>query len=330
MRNRTSAGTEPSSDSGRLFNPVDRCWVCGGQTLHRYHRCRMDFSEYARQDPGLHGYTGEQVWLVRCPACGFGQPEALPTLADFFDRMYDQRWSPGWVEEEFAATYKDLIFRGILDELARRVRPARRRLLDLGAHAGRFMHLAQGRGWQVEGIELNPRTAAYAAGRTGAVVHQINAQTMAASGRRFDAVTLTDVLEHIPEPVALLSAIARLLNPGGWVAVKVPSGSSQWQKERVRSLLTPSHRMSLADNLVHVNHFSPRSLALALERAGFCNVVIRAGAPELVPPSTSRLRSAASNFVRLAVFAAAKLPGARHTPLALNLQAYAQVPDAPQ
>ena len=39
--------------------------------------------------------------------------------------------------------------------------------LLLGAHAGRFMHLAQHAGWDVEGIELNPRTAECAARRTG-------------------------------------------------------------------------------------------------------------------------------------------------------------------
>ncbi len=131
------------------------------------------------------------------------------------------------------------------------------------------MHLAQGRDWQVEGIELNPKTAAFAARRTGAVVHRVNAQALTVGGRRFDAVTLTDVLEHIPEPVALLASIARLVKPGGWVAVKVPCGPGQWRKEQVRSLLTPSYRASLGDNLVHVNHFSRRSLALGL---GACRV----------------------------------------------------------
>jgi SAM-dependent methyltransferase len=310
-----------------LFDPVDRCWVCGGGALKRFHRCRMDFDAYAEQDPALHRYTGEHVWIVRCADCGFGQPAALPTLAKFFDRMYDQRWSPTWVEEEFTATYKDMIFDGILTELARRVRPAHRRLLDLGAHAGRFMHLAQARGWDVEGIELNPRTAAFAAARTGAPVHQTNAQTLAGGGRRFDAVTMTDVLEHIPDPVALLSVVASLIHPGGWVAVKVPSGASQWRKERVRSMLTPSRRVSIADNLVHVNHFSPRALALALQRAGFCHVTVCPGAPELLPAGASRWRSRLSNVVRLAVFAAARLPGAIRTPLALNLQAYAQIPE---
>jgi 2-polyprenyl-3-methyl-5-hydroxy-6-metoxy-1,4-benzoquinol methylase len=307
--------------SGR-FEPVANCWVCEGGALSRYYRCRMDFNEYAEQDPELHHYTGEHVWLVRCASCGFGQPEAVPTLPKFFDRMYDQRWSPAWIEQEFGATYKDLIFHGILDELSARVPPARHRLLDVGAHAGRFLHLAQARGWTVEGIELNPRTAAYAEARTGAPVHRVSAQTLAHDGHRYDAVVLTDVLEHIPEPTRLLAALARLLEPGGIVAVKVPNGSAQLIKERWLARLT-THRLSLAENLVHVNQFTPGSLTLALERAGFERTTVRAAAPEL--PPVAGAGGLVGRVLRLGLFAAASLPGALHTPLGLHLQAYATV-----
>jgi 2-polyprenyl-3-methyl-5-hydroxy-6-metoxy-1,4-benzoquinol methylase len=309
-----------------MFQPVAACWVCGGTTLTRFHECRFDFELYAAQDPGLHAYDRCSVWLVRCHTCGFGQPEALPTLPHFFDRMYDQRWSEDWVEREFEADYKDLIFHTILGELDRRGAGSSHRLLDIGAHAGRFMYLAGQAGWNVEGIELNPRTAACAARRTGRPVHQVNAQTLVAGSDRYAAITLIDVLEHIPRPTALLATVARLLEPGGVIAVKVPNGRAQWWKERAISSLMRSHPISIADNLVHVNHFSPRSLSVALERAGFTQVDVRTGAPELLPADTRPLRRTLSNAVRLGMYAAASLPGAVHTPLAFNLQAYARVP----
>jgi 2-polyprenyl-3-methyl-5-hydroxy-6-metoxy-1,4-benzoquinol methylase len=154
--------------------------------------------------------------------------------------MYDQRWSEDWIEREFESEYKDFIFRTILGELDRRVIERPRRLLDIGAHAGRFMHVAQRDGWAVEGIELNPRTAACAERRTGAPIHQVNAHALTAGGRRFHAITLTDVLEHIPEPVALLTTVAKLVEPGGSIAVKVPCGRSQWHKERLLSAVNSS------------------------------------------------------------------------------------------
>src|SRR5204863_4044928 len=95
---------------------------------------------------------------------------------------------------------------------------------------------------------------------------------------------------------------------------------AQWTKERWLARLT-GHRVSLAENLVHVNQFTPRSLSLALERAGFSQVDVRTAAPEL-PPVTGVL-SAAGQGVRRGMFLAASLPGAVHTPLALHLQAWA-------
>lgn len=309
-----------------LFEAVTHCWVCGGTSLAPFHECRFDFQEYARQDPELHAYTGRTAWLVRCATCGFGQPDGLPTLPRFFDRMYDQRWSETWIEQEFESTCKDLIFATILAELERHAPKRPRRLLDIGAHAGRFLQIAREGGWDVEGIELNPRTAAFAARRTGAVVHQINAHALAAAGGRFRAITLTDVLEHIPDPVTLLTTVARLAEPGGEIAVKVPCGRSQWHKERVLAALIRSREISLAGNLVHVNHFTPGSLRRALERAGFKDVRVRVAAPELLSQEQPALRRMFSNALRLGVYTIAQLPGGVHTPFALNLQAYATLP----
>ena len=315
-----------SARVAKLFEPVQRCWVCDGTVLHPYHECRFDFHEYAAQDPELDAYTGQIAWLVRCTRCGFGQPDRMPTLPRFFDRMYDQRWSDAWIREEFESGCKDLIFRTILRELARRVPGGSRRLLDVGAHAGRFIHFAAKAGWSVEGIELNPKTAAFAARQNGVPVHQVNAHALATAGSRYDAVTMTDVLEHIPEPVALLTTVARLTEPGGSVAIKVPCGRSQWHKERFLSALNAGREISLAGNLVHVNHFTPRSLKTALECAGFRNVDVRTGAPELLTGDRPLAERALSNGVRLSVYRAAQLPGAVYTPLALNLQAYATRP----
>ena len=311
-----------ASGTRSMFAPVTACWVCGGTSLAAYHSLRFELEAFRSgdQDHELADYSGQRLDLVRCADCGFGQPAALPTLPNYFDRLYDQRWDAQWVVNEFEGGSKDFIFGVILRELDRRVPKRPRTLLDVGAHAGRFLHFAREAGWEVEGIELNPRTAAYAAARTGLPVHQMNAHALADGRRSYDAVVLTDVLEHIPEPVDLLATLAKLTKEGGVVAVKVPCGSSQVVKERVRAAVT-SHRVTLADNLVHVNHFSPRSLELALSRSGF-EPSVRAAAPELQPAQPARFRRVASNALRLVTYALARLPGGVHTPLALNLQAY--------
>ena len=62
------------------------------------------------------------------------------------------------------------------------------------------MSVSQLAGWEVEGLEVNPKTAACAQRRTGAIVHRVSIDAIAGEGRHYTAVTLTDVLEHIPDP----------------------------------------------------------------------------------------------------------------------------------
>lgn len=299
-----------------LFEAVTSCWICGGTSMDVVHEAIFDLSEYARQDPELATYSGQRVKLQRCTGCGFAQPAALPALPNYFDRMYDQRWSDDWIEAEHDASSKDRIFGDILASLRSRL-PAGLTLLDIGAHAGRFLRLACRRGWNAEGLELNPKTAAYASHASGAVVHQGNIHTFTPT-RCYDAVTLTDVLEHVPHPLTVLTRVRTLVCPGGWIAVKVPNGDGQRMKEQLRARLRPSYRATLADNLVHVNHFSAASLRRALAAAGFRDVAVVAAAPEL-PTSGSTL----DRLVRLATFHVARaIPGGPSLPIALNLQAY--------
>jgi 2-polyprenyl-3-methyl-5-hydroxy-6-metoxy-1,4-benzoquinol methylase len=307
-----------------LFQAVPCCWICDGTALETIHELIFETSAYREQDPALATYTGCRLPLRRCRRCGFAQPAALPSLPRFFDRLYNQRWSSEWVESEFHSTWKDAIFDGILANLASRLPPGRRRLLDVGAHAGRFIARAVEAGWLADGLELNPRTAACAAARTGRPIRQVNVRDFTDGQGAFDAVVLTDVLEHIPEPRGVLVGAARLLAPGGWIAVKVPHGANQLRKEQWRGRLHRGYRPTVADNLVHVSHFSPRALAFALTRSGFGEVALRPGTPEL--PPGGGLGAVASRVARRGAHAAASwLPGGIHTPLAFNLQAFARL-----
>ena len=305
------------------FEPLGECWICGSKDLDRVHDARFDLSEYRRQEPELAEYTGQTVAIVRCASCGFAQPDSLPALPGFFDRMYDQRWSPDWIEREHHASYKDRIFDNVLDALERRLPSNRRRLLDVGAHAGRFVARARTRGWDAEGLELNPATAAFATHSSGGVVHQGNLFSWQPAAPIYDAITLTDVLEHIPHPRSALGRVRDALAPGGWTAIKVPNAPAQRFKEAARARLRPGYAPTIADNLVHVNHFSAGALAEALRREGFTGLTVSVAAPEM--PEGAGASPAADRFVRTVLYGVARaLPMGTRTPLAFNLQAYAR------
>jgi SAM-dependent methyltransferase len=80
------------------------------------------------------------------------------------------------------------------------------------------------RGAEVVGIELDP-IAAKAAEQKGLRVLQGDAAAVSAALREewFDCLIYADVLEHLPDPLALLSAHVQHLQVGGQVIVSVPN-----------------------------------------------------------------------------------------------------------
>jgi len=274
--------------------------------------------------PTLLPYEGKHFTLNCCRDCGFIQAEGIPADPNYFNALYSQKWSEEWMLSDFESTYKDNIFREILQQLGRHVQRSPRRLLDVGTHVGKMIFLAGQAGWEADGIELNPLTREIAMRKTGRPVHRMTASELASTGVKYDAITITDVLEHIPDPVSILTDLRVMAKPGGMIAIKVPSGRNQLRKEKVRVLLGLADKVEIGTNFIHVNHFSPTALKTALTRAGFVNPRVTVGAPEL--PPGGGLRGALSRCFRSLVYGIAKLPGGVHTPLGLNLQAYASAP----
>ena len=93
-------------------------------------------------------------------------------------------------------------------------------LLDVGCGSGAFLARMRGLGWQVAGVEPDP-AAAEAAKR----VHGIDVETGLArfGDRRFDAITMHHVIEHLPDPHAEVARIAQHLAPGGRLVIVTPN-----------------------------------------------------------------------------------------------------------
>lgn len=333
--NAADANEVEAPEAGREAMPLvpsGPCWICGASAWDRVWSDPLDLTHHPRF--GRHAHADNpDTWLVRCRACGFAQPEAMPGTDDYFDLLYaDHPWlTEEHMTEVFDSGFKDFIFEQVLGGLARYQKPGTpKSVLDVGSYIGRFLQIAHQHGWQAEGAELNTRAADFAARRTGLPIHLTRAQDLIAQGRTFGAVTMIDVLEHIPNPRPLVAQLRELLVPGGVIAIKLPHGPVQRLKEGIRGYKykTPKerddHRVGVMARFVHVNHFTVGSLRRCLESAGFEGVRVTTAAPEFLPPSPKRTKGQArSAAIRKAVFALARaVPGGVYTPLAPQLLAF--------
>ncbi len=94
-------------------------------------------------------------------------------------------------------------------------------VLDVGCGGGLLSEALAGEGAQVTAIDLAPelvKVARLHGLETGARVDYRlqSAESLAAEmPGRFDAVTCMEMLEHVPDPAAVIEACAALLKPGG-------------------------------------------------------------------------------------------------------------------
>lgn len=118
-------------------------------------------------------------------------------------------------------------------------------LLDVGCGAGQFLGLAEARGFgPLFGLELVPEVARAVRSRVRATVLEEGLFDAPLDRGTFAAVTLWDVLEHLPRPVAALLRVREVLRPGGVVAIGVPSRSGATLRllgRRSRAIAPPEH-----------------------------------------------------------------------------------------
>jgi 2-polyprenyl-6-hydroxyphenyl methylase/3-demethylubiquinone-9 3-methyltransferase len=105
--------------------------------------------------------------------------------------------------------------------IAERAHLSGARVLDVGCGGGLLCETLARAGATVSGIDLAPGmievARLHAAEQGLSIDYRVAAaeEIAAASAGTFDVVTCMEMLEHVPDPAAMLASFARLLRPGG-------------------------------------------------------------------------------------------------------------------
>ena len=237
-----------TDNDGIRTEDVTVCQVCG-ETGHVLHSMLKD---------ALFGVAG--CWkMMRCPRCRLVWLNPRPVPADLgvlyrdysshgpihpprrsgrlvvliqrscLDILWGYRLSNPEGVHEFAGRLP-YIFPFLRDRIGSQVMwlrsQAGKELLDVGCGDGGFMAAMRDLGWKVTGVEPDPEAARKARFDRGLDVRQATLDQAGFPEGRFDVVTIGNVLEHVPDGLALLREGRRLLKPGGRMVVLTPNPES--------------------------------------------------------------------------------------------------------
>ncbi len=161
-------------------------------------------------------------------------------------------------EEHPRETIRHYEWRGIARVVGALAPPSpSQRWLDFGCGMGGLVEYCH----RELGVDAVGHEDGWAAGRARERgVPMLDAEGLTAQEGTFDVVTAIEVIEHIPDPVAALARIRRMLRPGG--VLFLTTGNARPHRGRI-------DRWAYVIPEIHVSFFEPLTMATALERAGF-------------------------------------------------------------
>ena len=139
--------------------------------------------------------------------------------------------------------------------------PSRGRLLDVGCYAGFFLRAANDDGWEAYGVEPTVGGVLYAREKLNLDVQVGTLEEAKYESKRFNALTLLEVIEHVPDPNSVLSEANRVLKPNGILLIETPTIKNWYYR-----LLKGKWRHFISG---HFWFFSEEALSALLETHGF-------------------------------------------------------------
>jgi SAM-dependent methyltransferase len=212
----------------------------------------------------LCGVPGE-FRLIGCDSCGLVYLSPRPFLEDI-GQYYPSGYAPFIMQR--VGDMPLLLRLSVRYGLHKRCRLVRRyraqgRLLDVGCATGQFLaEMTTYPGWEVTGVEPNDSAAEFAQRAHGLSVYQSDLISARFPDRSFDVVTLWDVIEHLHDPLAMLTEVRRILAPEGLLIMRTPSLDS-WDAHAF------GQYWAGLDSPRHLIIFSRRTALRILDATGF-------------------------------------------------------------
>ena len=225
-----------------------KCWVCGKNVFSRVGGID-ELSLHPDRFKITDANYGISLPRYKCRNCGFIQCDTID-VTKFYEGLED-------VEYIDSGNQRALQFKKLLKNVKQYI-PANGKILDIGAGSGLFLREAVNLGYSATGIE--PSLFLAKAGKKDGLDIIQGTFPENCPRKKYDAIFLTDVIEHIADPLQMLKSIPKFLAPGGRVIVTTPDVSSVMA--RVMGRRWWHYRIA------HVGYYNKHTTEMIMDSAG--------------------------------------------------------------
>lgn len=231
---------------------------------------------------------GDSGWVLKykidhwnieeCRRCSFARIDSLPvreSRPEYYskEKVVERNVKKKTALQKFSRTMKQLFSKAtnrnkndiFYNKLRSYLSPGQK-VLDVGCGDGSFLKLAK-HSFSCTGVEISDYLCDLA--RKGDGIKVINGDFLSVSlaGEKFDGITLISLLEHLDDPMQVISKCYNLLNYGGVLLIKTVNYgclNRVLKKNKWTGFRPPDHLV----------YFSPRNLKLLLKRLRFSKIRI--------------------------------------------------------
>ena len=197
---------------------------------------------------------GADLLIVQCSGCGFVYldcwRESLAAVEDLYDYYRE-------IDDEALERRYSAVNRARQSALLARIAAAvgaggePLRLLDVGCGEGQLLRTARNEGWRARGIDLS-RSAIDLCRRKKLDADVRDFFDVSLDTEKYDAIVMSELVEHVPAPQRFLQRAEQLLRGGGLLYLTTPNFASL-----ARRLLGSDWSVIHPE---HIGYFDPRTL----------------------------------------------------------------------